>query len=72
MNDRDYNNLQFLLTSSEDVIADWFLKTSVDDIEYAMQIMLMAGEEMRAISSEIHDENETFEEANAVLSRFRL
>ena len=72
MNDRDYNNLQFLLTSSEEIIADWFLKTSADDIEYAMQIMLMAGQEMQAISSEIHDEDANFEEANAVLSRFRL
>lgn len=70
MNERDYNNLQFLLTSSQEVIADWYLKTSIDDIEYAMQILTAASKEMRFITGEISDED--CAEANEVLARFRL
>lgn len=70
MNERDYNNLQFLLTSSEDVIAEWFLKTSADDIEYAMQIMTAASKEMSFITHEISDED--MREAREVLSKFML
>lgn len=70
MNDHDYNNLQFLLTSSEDVIADWFLKTSADDIEYAMEIMAAASKEMSFITREINDDDCT--EANTLLKKFML
>lgn len=70
MNDHDYNNLQFLLTSSEDVIADWFLKTSADDIEYAMEIMAVASKEMGFITREINDDDCT--EANELLQKFML
>ena len=70
MNDHDYNNLQFLLTSSEDVIADWFLKTSADDIEYAMEIMAAASKEMSFITREINDDDCT--EANELLQKFML
>ena len=70
MNEHDYNNLQFLLTSSEEVIADWFLKTSADDIEYAMQIMAAASKEMSFITGEISDDDCT--EANELLQKFML
>lgn len=70
MNDRDYNNLQFLLTSSEEVIAEWFLKTSADDIDYAMQIMAAASKEMSFITHEISDDDMV--EAKEVLSKFML
>jgi hypothetical protein len=70
MNEHDYNNLQFLLTSSEEVIADWFLKTSADDIEYAMQIMAAASKEMSFITREINDDDCT--EANELLQKFML
>lgn len=70
MNEHDYNNLQFLLTSSEDVIADWFLKTSADDIEYAMEIMAVASKEMSFITREINDDDCT--EANELLQKFML
>lgn len=70
MNERDYNNLQFLLTSSEEVIAEWFLKTSAADIEYAMQIMNAASREMSLILDEINDDEML--EAKEVLSKFML
>lgn len=70
MNDRDYNNLQFLLSSSQEVIADWFLKTSADDIEYAMEIMKAASLEMDFLIAEINDDDCT--EANQLLKKFML
>ena len=69
MNDHDYNNLQFLLTSSEEVVADWFLKTSADDIEYALELLQVARIEMSFIISEISDD---CTEANKVLRKFML
>lgn len=68
MNEHDYQNLQFLLNASEDVIADWFLKTSTDDIEYAIALLQEATECVKELNEPI----EQFAEANAVLARFML
>lgn len=69
MNDHDFNNLKFILTSSEEVVADWFLKTSADDIEYAMELLQVARIEMSFIISEISDD---CTEANTFLKKFML
>lgn len=42
MNDRDYDNLRFLLMASDDQLEDWYAKMSQDDIEYAI-VLLEAG-----------------------------
>lgn len=47
MNDHDKQNLNFLLTASPEVIADWFTKVDQDDIDYAHELLAMAAEELR-------------------------
>jgi hypothetical protein len=39
MNDRDEKNLDFLMTASKETIADWHKNTSIEDIEYADNLL---------------------------------
>ena len=39
MNQRDRDNLDFLLNASPEVIQDWYEKMDDDDIEYAFELL---------------------------------
>jgi hypothetical protein len=42
MSEHDLENLAFLLTSSQEVIRDWYFQMDADDIEYAKTILNIA------------------------------
>lgn len=46
MNQRDQDNLDFLLNASPEVIQDWYAHMSDDDIQYAFELLEMAKEEL--------------------------
>jgi hypothetical protein len=46
MNQRDRDNLDFLLNASPAVIQDWYNKVEDDDILYAFELLEMAKEEL--------------------------
>ena len=46
MNQRDKDNLDFLLNASPEVIQDWYNKVEDDDILYAFELLEMAKEEL--------------------------
>jgi len=46
MNQRDRDNLDFLLNASPEVIQDWYNKVEDDDILYAFELLEMAKEEL--------------------------
>jgi hypothetical protein len=46
-NDWDRDNLNFLLKSPPDVIAEWNAQADEDDIEYARELMDAYAEELR-------------------------
>jgi hypothetical protein len=46
MNQRDRDNLDFLLNASPEVIQDWYEKMEDDDIMYAFELLEMAKEEL--------------------------
>ena len=76
MNDHDRQNLNFLLHSSPEVIADWFTKVSEDDVAYARELLDMAAEELRqdAIALRIEAElafMDRFEQAEAVIGKIK-
>lgn len=78
MNDRDLDNLQFLLTITPTQLAAWYddivAHGDQDDIEYAMELIYAARNELELQLLEIHDEeaDEDCAQAAAYLKRFQL
>jgi hypothetical protein len=70
MNKHDKDNLRFLLCSSNEIITDWFHKTSEDDILYAMELLNTAQVEMSM--QLLNDEVEDLTDANNALKKFML
>ncbi len=46
MNQRDRDNLEFLLNASPEVIEDWYNQMDDDDIEYAFELLEQLKEEL--------------------------
>lgn len=67
MNDHDRQNLNFLLYSSPEVIADWYTKVDQDDIDYAQELLAMAALELKEEAQALRIEAEL-----AILDRFEL
>lgn len=71
MNEHDKENLNFLLNSSPEVLADWYSKMAKDDIDYALHLIAAYKQELSLREEEFIEVND-LTEANAVLSRFML
>jgi hypothetical protein len=48
MNQRDRDNLEFLLNASPEVIEDWYNQMDDDDIEYAFELLDQLKEDLDA------------------------
>ena len=78
MNDRDLDNLQFLLTTTPDQLANWYddivARGDQDDIDYAVELIYTARTELELQLLEIHDEEseQDYSQAADYLARFRL
>jgi hypothetical protein len=58
MNQRDRDNLDFLLSASPEVIKDWYEQMDDDDIQYAFELLEMAKEELieqQLVGSDLSD-----------------
>lgn len=75
MNERDRENLQFLLNADEETLKDWYDKMDIDDHEYASEIMEEYAEELRLrhaiIDAEIAAEKNV-SDATVYLKKFTL
>ncbi len=74
MNEHDRQNLNFLLTASPEVIADWYSKTDADDHVYAQELLAMAALELKEQALALRIEAELsvmdrFEQAEAVIGK---
>lgn len=78
MNDRDLDNLQFLLTITPTQLAAWYddivARGDQDDIEYAMELIYAARNEIELQLLEIHDSEaeQDYTQAANYLKRFQL
>jgi len=78
MNDRDLDNLQFLLTITTSQLEDWYddivAQGDQDDIDYAVELIYTARNELELQLLEIHDAEaeEDYSQAADYLARFRL
>lgn len=69
MNEDDRANLKFLLTSSKEVLADWYKTVSEDDLSYASALLEVAKAEM--IDESIVSINHV-QQAGKILNKFIL
>jgi hypothetical protein len=60
------------MTSSEDELAIWYNQTSDDDVEYAMELLGMALNEIKTQATDRWDHVEDVTDAMSVLSKFTL
>jgi hypothetical protein len=66
MNQRDRDNLDFLLNASPEVIQDWYEKMEDDDIMYAFELLELAKEELIEQQMAGND----LSEARAIISKY--
>jgi hypothetical protein len=76
MNQRDRDNLEFLLKSSPETLKDWFMRMDVEDHLYAKHIMNMYATELTERSTAAAIEVQlramsTFPEAMIVIDKVR-
>jgi hypothetical protein len=67
--DRDNDNLDFLLSLDQAGLVVWFMQATADDVAYAMELMARHSEEL-AIEQTLNTTE--WIESNVVLERFRL
>lgn len=72
MNDRDRDNLNFLLSADEHVLRDWYSKMDQDDISYALELLHTASLELVDQAVELSAELSDCAEAREYLSKFRI
>ena len=65
MNQRDRDNLDFLLNASPEVIQDWYEQMDDDDIEYAFELLEAYNQEL-----EIEDLSAKLADKNILISPF--
>lgn len=76
MNQRDRNNLEFLLTSSPETLKDWYHQMDAEDHQYARQLMDMYAIELqfRSVSAQVEHvlcNMNSYPEAQHVIDRIR-
>ena len=69
MSERDLDNLEFLLTASNETLTDWFTKMDQDDIEYAFELLEMAKLEMIDQATELSSLQESTEAIKKIMEK---
>ena len=74
MNDRDRNNVNFIMNLSTEDFDSWSLELSDDNLQYALELLRQARIENLMQEQELLDalEESDFVEANSVLKKFML
>jgi prefoldin subunit 5 len=73
MNERDKKNLEFLLNVSPKQYAEWYISVDEDDLKYADELLVRAGNEIYLkLNEEKMDKVEETNEAQALLKKFQL
>lgn len=69
MNERDYDNLMFLLNSSPEVLKDWYEKVDDDDIDYAMELLNAYKLELIDRAADLSDMRESKEVLHYIMEK---
>lgn len=68
MNERDYDNLRFLLAIDGDGMSRWVAQASDDDIEYARVLLEMARLDLIDVAI---DKGHSLQQSSLLLSKFQ-
>ena len=60
MNDNDKNNLNFLLTSSQQSIKTWYYTVNKDDHRYALELLAEHSRELARMDAELDETTTEF------------
>jgi len=71
MTEQDRNNLNFILNSTEDEFDAWMESASDDDIQYALELIVVGKTETIIQEYELMDEVEDLSIAKIILNRFK-
>jgi len=75
MNNRDRDNLNFILNTTDEAFSDWMLQADSDDIDYALELISKHREEIYLKEYLLkcdNVENLDTKEASTVLQKFRI
>lgn len=73
MNSRDKSNLDFLMSSSAETLAEFYDTCSLNDLAYALELVKMAISESYIELAEVLEQDDIdCSQANKLLSKFRL
>lgn len=67
MNKHDYDNLQFLLHADDATMKEWYKTVSMDDVEYALELLAAYRLELEMRELELTDDVDDVSEAAMVL-----
>ena len=71
MNEWDYDNLMFLINTSEDVFQDWIEQADNDDVAYALELFKKHRDMIALREIYLRDEITDFSDAKLALTKFR-
>jgi hypothetical protein len=71
MNEWDYDNLMFLINTSEDVFQDWIEQADNDDVAYALELFKKHRDMISLREIYLRDEITDFSDAKQILTKFR-
>jgi len=73
MTEHDRNNLNFMLSLTDEQLREWFDGITVDDSHYALQLLQDATAEIIVLGLERnYDPVDDVSQANGILQQFRL
>jgi hypothetical protein len=72
MNDWDKNNYNFIMSLSPEEFDKWASGLEQDDVDYAIELIQQARQELSMLEAELVDNVEDLAEARNVLKQFTL
>lgn len=71
MNPYDLNNLNYIMSLTDDEFDEWMMTIGDDDISYAIELIQLRRAELNSEAMDIMDDITDFTEANSVINRIK-
>jgi hypothetical protein len=71
MNPYDLNNLNYIMSLTDDEFDEWMMTIGDDDISYAIELIQLRRAELDSEAMDIMDDITDFTEANSVINRIK-
>ncbi len=71
MNPYDLNNLNYIMSLTDDEFDEWMMAIGDDDISYAIDLIQLRRAELDSEAMDIVDDITDFTEANSVINRIK-